>query len=237
MKILLTNDDGVNSPGIKTLFDALTDLHQVTVVAPAKPQNATSHSLTLKSPLKAKKIKKDIISVSGTPTDCVILAVYSLLDNLPDILLSGINSGPNLGDDVTYSGTVGAAIEGAIIGIPSVSLSFYEKENPDFSAARKFVLKLIEKVEKNKGFFTDMFLNVNIPNSPRGVRITKLGRREYENVVEKKRLGYLIGGDRKELIEAGTDFGACKNRYISITPLRTDLTYYETIETLKSWKF
>ena len=237
MRILLTNDDGVKSPSIKALFDALSGLHQVKMIAPAEPQNATSHSLTLRHSLKVKKIGKDKMCVYGTPTDCVILAIYNLLDELPELVLSGVNLGPNLGDDVTYSGTVGAAIEGTIIGIPSVALSFYELKNPDFHAATEFVLKLIEIIKNNKELFTDVLLNVNIPNSPKGVRITKLGKREYENVVERKNKEYLIGGERKELIESGTDFDACSKGYISITPLRTDLTCYETIKTLKSWKF
>jgi len=237
MRILLTNDDGVNSPGIRALFDELSGEHDVTIVAPMRTQNASSHSLTLRNPLKIKKISKKIIGVYGTPTDCVILAIYNLLDDLPELLLSGVNLGPNLGDDVTYSGTVGAAIEGANIGIPSVSLSFYEPKNPDFKSTIMFILKLIKIIEKNKRIFSDMLLNVNIPHSPRGVRITKLGRREYENVVEEGKKGYLIGGDRKELIEAGTDFEACKKGYISVTPLLTDLTHYEAIKALKSWKF
>jgi 5'-nucleotidase len=234
MKILLTNDDGVKSIGIKLLFDVLSPIHEVTIVAPLKEKNATSHSLTLRKPLKIKKIGPKIIGVSGTPTDCVILAIYNLLSHLPDVLISGINLGANLGDDVTYSGTVGAAFEGTIIGIKSAAISFFEPSKPDFYAAEKFVLKLIEKI---KDIPEGMFLNINIPSDPKGVKITRLGRRDYIDIIEQKRNGYLIGGTRIELKNSGTDFEACKQGYISITPLRTDLTYYETIETLKKWKF
>lgn len=237
MRILLTNDDGVDSPGLRALFDVLRDAHQVTVVAPARSENASSHSLTLRRALKVKHIAKDIVSVYGTPTDCVILAVYNLLDELPELLFSGINMGPNLGDDVSYSGTVGAAIEGAVIGIPSCSLSFYETTNPDFYSAQEFTLKLVEIVEKNHDAFKDMFLNINIPANPKGVRITRLGRREYEDVVKRRGRGYLIGGKRREFAEAGTDFEACKQGYVSVTPLRIDLTHYEAIETIKGWEF
>ena len=232
MKILLTNDDGVSSMGLKILFDALSPMHEVTVVAPARSQNATSHSITLRRPLKIRRLNKNIISVYGTPADCIILAVYHLLDKLPDFIISGVNFGPNLGEDVMYSGTVGGATEGAIIGIPSVALSFYEPKNPDFKSASEFVLKIIEKV---KSIPKDVVLNINIPYAPKGVKITCLGKREYVDVIEKRRGGYLIGGTRKDTIEQGTDFEACEQGYISITPLRINLTCYESIPELKDF--
>lgn len=234
MKILLTNDDGINSFGLKVLIDLLAPQHEIIVVAPAKEENASSHSLTLKRTLKTKRLKPNIISVNGTPVDCVILAVYHLLEKIPDILISGVNLGANLGNDVHYSGTVGAAIEGAITGIPSVAISFCDPKKPDFYAVEEFILKLIQMA---KNMPKDVVLNVNIPFAPKGVKITRLGKREYVDVVTRRRTGYLIGGTRREAIDPGTDLEACAQGYISITPLRIDLTYYEAIPTLKKWQF
>ena len=219
MKILLTNDDGVRSKGIMTLFEALSSEHQVAIVAPAREMNATSHSLTLRRSLKVKKLKEGIISVYGTPTDCVILAVYNLLDDFPQLIFSGINSGPNVGEDVTYSGTVGAALEGGIIGISSVAISFYDKGSPDYDTGMSFALKLAKIIGENSSF-KDIVLNVNIPWHPKGVKITKLGRRTYEDVVQNKGRGkYEIGGTVKYSGDQGTDLEACEQGYISITPL------------------
>ncbi|MCK4353057.1 5'/3'-nucleotidase SurE [candidate division WOR-3 bacterium] len=235
MRILLTNDDGVRSKGIKTLFDALSVKHQVAIVAPAKEMNAVSHSLTLKKPLKIKKLSPGIIGVYGTPTDCVILAVYNLLDDFPELLFSGINLGPNLGEDVTYSGTIGAALEGAIIGIPSIAMSFYDAEHPDFDAGAECALKLVKIVTKVK-FLKNVVLNVNIPWHPKGIKVTKLGKRIYEDVVKEKKGKYLIGGMPKYFGECGTDLEACEQGYISITPLNIDLTHYEVIKKIKEWE-
>ncbi|MDI6839955.1 MAG: 5'/3'-nucleotidase SurE [bacterium] len=235
MRILLTNDDGVRSNGIMTLFDTLSKEHKVTIVAPAKESNATSHSFTLKRSLRVKRLSPNIISVYGTPTDCVILAVYNLLDDFPELLFSGINSGPNLAEDVTYSGTVGAAFEGAIIGIPSIAMSFYGDKPFDFDTGAEFALKLVKFVKENK-FLKDMVLNINIPWRPRGIKITKLARRNYENVVERRMGRYLIGGTPKYSDEPGTDLEACKQGYISVTPLCIDLTNYEAIKEIKNWE-
>lgn len=233
MRILLTNDDGVKARGIRVLFDALNKRHNVTIVAPLRESNASSHSLSLKKVLKTKKIGPNIIGVDGTPTDCVILGIYNLLSESPELLISGINSGPNLGEDVSYSGTVGAAMEGAANGIPSVALSLYDENEPDFEAGVKFTLNLIEIV-KSKGWMgRGITLNVNIPPFPKGIRVTKLGKREYEDVVDEKRNGCIIGGVRKDILKPGTDISACKDGYISVTPLHTDLTCYEAIEPLK----
>jgi len=230
----LTNDDGVRSMGLKMLYDTLTPSHEVTIVAPLSSMNASSHSLTLRKKLKVKKFSPTIFGVKGTPTDCVLVGVYKLLPSFPDLVLSGVNLGANLGDDVTYSGTVGAAFESTLIGIKSAAISFFEKEKPDFQTVKKFVPKLIEKMKYLK---EGVFLNVNIPYNPKGVKITKLGKRDYVNIIEEKGKTYLIGGERKDVITPGTDYHACKTGYISITPLKTDLTHYEFLNFISNWEF
>jgi 5'-nucleotidase len=234
MRILLTNDDGVTSLGLKMLFNTLSRTHDVTVVAPARERSASSHSLTLRKRLKTRTLGRRITAVYGTPTDCVVLAIYYLLSELPDMVVSGVNLGANLGDDISYSGTVGAAFEGAFNGIPSMAISFVEEKRPDFKAMDEFVPGLIEKARNTP---KDIVLNVNIPFEPKGVRITTLGKREYVDIVERRRNGYFIGGTRKESMGSGTDFKACHDGHVSVTPLRTDLTDYEAIETLKAWEF
>lgn len=235
MKILLTNDDGVKAPGIRKVFDVLNHSYDVTVVAPAVVSNASSHSITLKRPLKIKRFSPKIIGVYGTPTDCVILGVYELLESRPDMIVSGINSCANLGEDVSYSGTVGAALEGATIGIPSLAVSFYNEDrhsSSDFESAIEFIMKTIELV-KNGKWNKSYVLNANIPYAPRGIKVTRLGKRGYEDVVSKQKNGYLIGGVRKDFVELGTDIEACKNGYISVTPLAIDLTDYDAIDFFK----
>lgn len=237
MKILLTNDDGVNAKGIRALFEALKPIYDVTIVAPAREMNATSRSLTLKKPLKIKKIAPNIISVYGTPTDCVILGIYELLSSKPDIIISGINTCANLGEDVGYSGTVGAVIEGAMAKIPSIALSFFcedDRETDDFDATIDFTYKVLKMIENGQWNNSCMVLNVNIPYMPKGIKITRLGKRSYEDIVSKHKNYYLIGGMRKDFIENETDIEACKGGYISVTPLTLDLTNYDAINSLKN---
>lgn len=237
MKILLTNDDGVNAKGIRILYEVLSPNHDVILVAPSKEKNATSHSITLRTPLKVKKLSPDIISVNGTPTDCVMLAIYNFTKEIPDLLISGINHGPNLGDDVAYSGTVGAALEGAMLGIPSLAISFTDEKECDFKKGKEMVLSLVSLIEKNR-FPPDIFLNINIPYNLKGVKITKLGRRIYNNVVESRGRGiYVIDGTPAETEgKTGTDIEAIEKGYVSITPLKIDITAYETIKTFKDWE-
>ncbi len=242
MKILLTNDDGVNAKGIRTLYEALSPNYDVILVAPSKEKNATSHSITLRRPLKVKELSPDIISVNGTPTDCVMLAIYNFTKEIPDLLISGINHGPNLGDDVAYSGTVGAALEGAMLGIPSLAISFTDEKEGIiskhyFKQGKEVVLSLVSLIEKN-GFPPNIFLNINIPYNPDGVKITKLGRRIYNNVVKSRGRGiYVIAGTPGETEgETGTDISAIEKGYVSITPLKIDITAYETVKTFKDWE-
>ncbi len=244
MLALLTNDDGVNAKGLLALKRELSKIGQVWVVAPDREQSATSHSLTLQYPLRINKIAEKFYSVDGTPTDAVMLAVHAILKRRPDILISGINHGPNLGDDVSYSGTVAAAMEGAILNIPSISVSNVNWNPKHFESAAKFVRKLANFVLKN-GLPKDTFLNVNIPDKKHVVRkfkITRLGKRVYNDVVIEKMdprgKNYFWIGEQSSIWEKeeDTDFAAIQKGYVSITPLHLDMTDYEAMEQIKRWK-
>ncbi len=247
MLALLTNDDGIEAKGLKALIKEISKIAQVWVVAPDREQSATSHSLTLTRPLRLNKITDKIYSIDGTPTDAVMIAFHKVLKKKPDILISGINSGPNLGDDVTYSGTVAAAIEGTILGIPSIAVSITDSDFDKFDNPAKFVKKLAKYVLKN-GLPQDTFLNVNIPphKSAAGglnkFKITRLGRRVYKDVVVEKidprgKKYFWIAG--QAIVSEGgkdSDFLAIDKGYISITPLHLDWTNYKTIEEMKGWR-
>jgi len=239
-RILVTNDDGIYSEGLRKLAEALRGVGEVTIVAPDREQSAASHALTLSRPLRMLEIQKDEWIVDGTPTDCVNLAVLNLLKaNRPDIVVSGINFGPNLGDDVTYSGTISAAFEGALLNIPSIAFSALVGEQFSFEACAVFAAELTRLVLERQRR-SDIILNVNFPVRPfRGVKITRLGKRIYsEGVIERLdprgRKYYWIGGDAPSWHPGeGTDFEAVQNGYISITPLHLDLTHHESIPRLK----
>ena len=244
MLALLTNDDGIEAKGLKALIKEISKIAQVLVVAPDREQSATSHSLTLTRPLRLNKIGEKIYSIDGTPTDAVMIAFHKVLKKKPDILISGINSGPNLGDDVTYSGTVAAAIEGTILGIPSIAVSITDYDFDKFDNPAKFVKKLAKYVLKN-GLPADTFLNVNIPPHKRPLnkyKITRLGRRVYKDVVVEKidprGKNYFWIAGQAIVSEGGkdSDFLAIEKGYISITPLHLDWTNYKTIEEMKGWK-
>lgn len=246
MKILLTNDDGIFAPGIQTLCKKLEEDYEVVVVAPDRERSATGHAITLHHPLRAKevyfsKIKSKCIAVDGTPADCVKIAVESLLDEEPDLIISGINAGPNLGHDVLYSGTVSAAIEGLLLGIPSIAVSLVSDDQWDFSQAVNLVTKLLEEY-KRQGFKKKSLLNVNIPlNCREGFKITTLGNRSYKNTFEQRtdprgeRYYWLAG----EVVEEGngekSDVMAVSEGFASITPIRLQLTAFEEIEGLNNW--
>jgi 5'-nucleotidase len=241
---LLTNDDGIDAKGLLTLKREISKIGEVWVVAPDREQSATSHSLTLRYPLRVNKIADRFFSIDGTPTDAVMLAVYSILKKRPDILISGINHGPNLGDDVTYSGTVAAAMEGTILNIPSVAVSVAKWEAKHFDTAAKFVRKLASFVLKN-GLPKDTYLNVNIPDRKETIRrykITHLGKRVYNDVVIQKidprSKKYFWIGEQSPTWEKerDSDFSAIRRGYVSITPLHLDMTDYKTIERIKKWK-
>jgi 5'-nucleotidase len=239
-RILVTNDDGVYSEGLRKLAAALRPIGEVVIVAPDREQSAASHALTLNRPLRLLKIEENEYIVDGTPSDCVNLAILNLLkNNRPDIIVSGINFGPNLGDDVTYSGTISAAFEGALLHIPSIAFSALVGEHFSFDRCAEFAAELtrVALVEHRD---PNIILNVNFPVSEfAGVRVTKLGKRIYsEGVIERLdprgRKYYWIGGEPPVWHPGeGTDFEAIESGYVSITPLHLDLTHHESIPRLK----
>ena len=240
MRILITNDDGIYSEGIRKLAAALQPVGDIIIVAPDREQSAASHALTLNRPLRLLQIEENEWIVDGTPTDCVNLGVLKLMkEQRPDIVVSGINFGANLGDDVTYSGTISAAFEGALLHIPSIALSAVVGEHFSFDGSARFAADLVRwalEHQRDPG----VILNVNFPVAPpAGVKITKLGRRIYtEGVIERMdprgRAYYWIGGGAPSWHPGeGTDFEAIQAGYISITPLHLDLTHHQSIQRLK----
>jgi 5'-nucleotidase len=239
-RILVTNDDGIYSEGIRKLANALKPVGDIIIVAPDREQSAASHALTLNRPLRLLQLEENEWIVDGTPTDCVNLAVLKLLkETRPDIVVSGINFGPNLGDDVTYSGTISAAFEGALLNIPSIAFSQLVGQHFSFDRSASFAAELtriVLKGDRDPG----IVLNVNCPPSTfNGVKVTRLGKRVYsEGVIERLdprgRKYYWIGGDPPAWHPGeGTDFEAVQNGYVSITPLHLDLTHHQSIARLR----
>ena len=231
MNILITNDDGIKSEGLQFLYKLLHRTRNVTVIAPLKEMSGCSHSITLRRRLKMKQISNGMYGVAGTPTDCIVLGVNSILNEKPDLIISGINVGSNLGFDITYSGTVGAALEGAIHGIPSFAISITGHKN--FEDTLEVILKLITSVKKND--IDSFFLNVNVPPEPKGMKITKLGKKSYQNVITTHKSSYEIGGTAIHTLSDGeTDVEAIDNGYISITPISLDMVNYNIFKELSS---
>jgi 5'-nucleotidase len=244
MHILLSNDDGYFAPGLIALAEELQKIAQVTVVAPERDRSGASNSLTLDRPLIVKQSHSGFLNVNGTPTDCVHLAVTGLLDAPPDLVISGINHGTNMGDDTVYSGTVAAAMEGFLLGIPSIALSLASKQGGHYADAARFA-RLLAEQQIDQPLDQLVLLNVNVPDIPfdqyRGIEITRLGRRhKAEGVVKatnpRGQSVYWIGaaGDAQDAGE-GTDFNAVANNRVSITPLQIDLTQYGRIEAIREW--
>lgn len=244
--ILVCNDDGFYSFGIKSLEKALRPLGEVVTVAPDSERSAASHSLTLHRPVRVKKIKENLYAIDGTPTDCITIAVKELLPRAPDLIVSGINKGANLGDDVHYSGTVSAALEGGIMEIPSIAVSLMtHEEQGHFNTAAKFAAKVARLVLK-KGLPPGVILNVNVPDKPaskiRGYAFTTQGKRDYGDLIEERidprgRAYYWIGGNQFGFEDVpGSDCNAILENKISITPIRVNLTDHTFFETLKQWK-
>ena len=244
--ILITNDDGIRASGLKTLESALSDLGEVILVAPENEQSATSHAITLDRPLRIKKYSENRYSVTGTPTDCVLLAVHGILDKKPDLVVAGINHGPNMGEDVTYSGTVAAAIEGNILGIDSIAISITSWEPDSFEAAGKISRYLALRMLEREGRVGTSLWNVNIPPLPedelRGMRITRLGSRIYNDSIVKKTdprgkdYFWIGGGVPGWNSDEKSDFTAVSTGCVSITPLKVDMTDYKSIIDLEEWK-
>jgi 5'-nucleotidase len=241
MIILVCNDDGIRSEGIQALARAVEALGDVYIVAPDREQSAVSHSLTLHRPLRVDEVAPRQFAVDGTPTDCVNLAVSGILPGRPGLVLSGINKGANMGDDITYSGTVSAAMEGTLLGIPSIAVSLVARDDFEFGAAALFAARLATQVIEHP-FPVDTLLNVNVPAIPRermqGFRITRQGKRRYgEALIEKtdprgKKYYWIGGGELDFIDEPGTDFAAVQEGAISITPIHLDLTHYPSFEAL-----
>ena len=236
-RILVTNDDGIYSEGIKLLAGALGELAEVLVVAPDREQSATSHSLTLHRPLRIRQIEESWWAVDGSPTDCVNLAVLHLLkDHPPDLVASGINFGSNLGDDVTYSGTVSATFESSLLGIPSLAFSQKVEKGFSFEAGARFAARMVEELFAQPSVPADLLLNVNFPpGEPGGVEITRLGHRVYQQTIIERldprgRKYYWIAGTPEWREEEGTDYAAVDAGKVSITPLHLDLTDYRGVE-------
>jgi 5'-nucleotidase len=246
IRILITNDDGYHSDGIIALENALSEIADVYVVAPASEMSGASHSLTLARPLRIRQIDARHWTVDGTPTDCVTLALNRILtaDERPAICVSGINHGPNLGDDATYSGTVAGAMESTILGVPGLAFSLDANRSHDFTEAAKVARELTEKA-LDEGLPPGTLLNINVPKGvPKGFRITKQGFKNARPVISEHidprgKPYYWIGEVRDGFHldeEGGTDFEAVEEGFVSVTPMRSDLTNYAAMEMLQSWE-
>jgi 5'-nucleotidase len=244
MKILLSNDDGYRAPGLQVLAAELARFAELSVVAPDRDRSGASNSLTLDVPIRAERLENGFIRVNGTPTDCVHLAITGLLDEEPDLVVAGINHGANLGDDVIYSGTVAAATEGRFRGRPALAVSINSHEPKHLETAAAVAGKLIRGL--GDGALTaSTILNINVPDLPlselRGIRATRLGHRHKAEPVERildprGRPMFWVGpaGPEQDAGE-GTDFHAVRSGYVSVTPLKVDLTRHESIEPLNRW--
>lgn len=244
MRILLSNDDGYFAPGLTALYEALSGVAEIVVVAPEQNRSGASNSLTLDRPLFLKQAPNGFHFVNGTPTDCVHLAVTGMLDELPDIIVSGINLGANMGDDTIYSGTVAAATEGYLLGIPSIAISLTSFEGRNFVSAGRIARQLVER------FIDDpikepVLLNVNVPDIPHeqlnGMEVTRLGRRHKAEPVVKMRSPrnetvYWVGAAGAAADAGpGTDFNAVERGVVSITPLQIDLTHTAQLPAIRHW--
>jgi 5'-nucleotidase len=240
--ILVTNDDGVHAPGLRAVVAALAELGEVHVVAPDREVSACSQSLTLKHPLRAESVEPGFHAVDGTPADCVNLALVKLLPRRPELVVSGINRGANLGEDVFYSGTVGGAREGTFFGIPSLAVSLAARAESDFSPAAEFSVKLARLVLE-RGLPERTLLNVNVPpGEPAGVMVTVQGRREHEGTIlegldPRRRTYYWIEEGRDHWVSDETsDIHAVRQGYISITPLQSDTTHHAVLAAFRGWE-
>ena len=244
MRILLSNDDGYFAPGLARLAEALAGVAEITVVAPERERSGASNSLTLDRPLTVKRSANGFLFVNGTPTDCVHLAVTGLLEHLPDMVVSGINLGANMGDDTIYSGTVAAATEGHLLGIPSLAVSLASKAGKHFDTAARVALEMVERLQRVP-ISGPVLLNLNVPDLPYdelcGLAITRLGKRHKAEPVIKelsprKEIIYWVGpaGAAQDAGE-GTDFYAIAARRVSVTPLQVDLTHVNQIPLLRDW--
>lgn len=244
MQILISNDDGVDALGLKVLAEVMQTFAEITVVAPSTNQSASSASLTLNTPLRYHQKESGFYSVTGTPCDCVHLGLHRIMSNKPDMVISGINKGANLGDDVIYSGTVAAAMEGRSLGYPAIAVSLASKECFHYETAAQVIIKIISNIKSIK-IGSNTILNVNVPDLPedkiKGFQLTRLGcRHRADTIIEDEdprgESIYWIGPPSKpQDVGEGTDFHAISHGYVSITPLVVDLTAYQCFDDIKHW--
>jgi 5'-nucleotidase len=244
MRILLSNDDGVEAPGLKALAGALGEIARITVVAPDRDRSGASNSLTLEMPIRARTLENGFVRVEGTPTDCVHLAITGLLEEEPDMVVAGINAGANMGDDVIYSGTVAAATEGRFLGYPAMAVSLASHAPKHFETAAQVARLLVERLSRTL-LPADSILNVNVPDVPfealQGFQATRLGHRhKAESVIKaidpRGRPIYWVGPAGPEQDAGpGTDFHAVRNGYVSVSPIHVDLTRHQALADLASW--
>ena len=244
-RILITNDDGIHSQGLIELEEALKDVGDVYVVAPASEMSGASHSLTLARPLRIRQIDERHWTVDGTPTDCITLALNKILpdDEKPHVCASGINHGGNLGDDATYSGTVAGALEATILGVPGVALSLVARENFDFHEAAKFAVTAVRKV-LTEGLPEGTLLNINLPPGEiKGVRVTRQGIKNARPVISEHidprgKAYFWIGEEYFNKNSAdGTDYQAIEQGYVSVTPLKSDMTDHSALTAIETWNY
>ena len=244
MRILLSNDDGYQAPGLAALHAALSEIAETVVVAPDRDRSGASNSLTLEQPLRARTVDNGFVRVEGTPTDCVHLAITGLLEREPDMVVSGINAGANMGDDVLYSGTVAAATEGRFLGYPAIAVSMASHTPRYFETAGRVAAQLVIRLRKSP-IPADSILNVNVPDLPydqlQGTQATRLGHRHKAEPVVKSedprgRPIYWVGpAGAEQDAGPGTDFHAVRNGYVSVTPLQVDLTRHQALPELAAW--
>jgi len=244
MHILISNDDGYQAPGIRALAEALSAIARVTVVAPDRDRSGASNSLTLDSPIRARRMEDGVTCVDGTPTDCVHLAITGLLDTEPDMVIAGINAGANLGDDVLYSGTVAAAMEGRFLGLPAIAVSLASEKPRHYDTAAGVALDLVKRLQSDT-LPADTILNVNVPDVPAdrlgSMQATRLGHRHKSEPVipmedPRGRPVYWVGpAGLEQDAGPGTDFHAVRTGHVSVTPLDVDLTRYTALELVGNW--
>lgn len=244
MNILLSNDDGVHAEGLACLYQHLSELHDITVIAPDRNCSGASNALSLRHPLRIVKEKNGFYSVNGTPSDCVHLGVNQFLEDDPQLVISGINHGPNLGDDVIYSGTVAAATEGRYMGLPAIAVSLAGHNNEHFDTAAKVVSEIVQRLIEHP-LPADQILNINVPNVSydhlAGIQVTRQGRRHRAETMVKAKDAF--GNDiywygpvgSEQDAGPGTDFYAVANGYCSVTPLSVDMTAYQSMEDMQQW--
>ncbi len=244
MKILLANDDGVHAEGLKCLYQELSKTHEVTVIAPDRNCSGASNALSLQTPLRVQRVENGFNAVNGTPSDCVHLGINGFLDEDPQLVVSGINHGANLGDDVIYSGTVAAATEGRYMGLPAIAVSLTNKQGQHFQSAAKITAQIIEHLSQHP-LPADQILNVNVPDLPlaqiKGIKVTRQGRRHRaESMVRandpsgNEVFWYGPVGNEQDA-GPGTDFYAITSGYCSVTPLSVDMTAYQSLQDMQQW--